>query len=119
MQKIDLTGFINEEIELVLDDSTFLISTDPDVESYVYLLHFLNGKFEAEEYIDIQRKLIITLIVNNANNLNVDIAKIKDKLGPTAIEQFMKAYLDILIKKGVLENKTQKKKNQKTKNPLS
>jgi len=106
MEKIDLTGFIREDIELVIDDMTFRISTDPDVESWVFLLNFINGKFNPEEYVDAQRKLLISLIVNS--NKDVDIAKLKDKLGPTALEQFIKPYVEILIKKGILKRLTEK-----------
>lgn len=119
--EIDLTGFIVEDIDLTIGDYTFKIPTDPDIESYVYLLKFLSGKFNTEDYIEAQKGLIISLIVNN--NKNVDIAAVKKILGPTALEQFMKPYLEILIKKGILKlnDKTEKteksdkeKKNQKT-----
>ena len=101
MDKIDLTGFINEDIELVIDKMTFNIPTDPDVESWVFLLNFIMGKFNAEQYVQAQRKLLISLIVNN--NKDVDIAKVSKKLGATALEQFIKPYMDILISKGVLK----------------
>ena len=101
-QKIDLTGFVCEDIELVIDDMTFNIPTDPDVESWIYLLNLISGKFKPEEYIEAQQKLLISLIVNN-NKGEIDIAKIKKKLGPTALENFIKPYIDVLIKKGVLK----------------
>ena len=101
--KIDLTGFINEEIELVIDDMTFNIPTDPDVESWVFLLNYLSGKFETEEYFEVQRKLIISLIVNNNKDKKIDISAIKKKLGPVALEQFIRQYTEILIKKGILK----------------
>ena len=44
-QKIDLTGFINEDIELTIDDMVFDIPTDPDVESWVFILNYISGKF--------------------------------------------------------------------------
>lgn len=99
--KIDLTGFINEDIELVIGDMTFNIPTDPDVESWIFILNFISGKFNTKQYIEAQRKLLISLIVNN--NENADIAKINKKLGATALEQFIKPYIEILIKKGVLK----------------
>ena len=101
--KIDLTGFISENIELVIDDMVFNISTDPDVESWVYLLNYLSGKFETEEYFEVQRKLIISLIVNNNKDKKIDISAIKKKLGPVALEQFIRQYTEILIKKGILK----------------
>lgn len=120
--KIDLTGFINEEIELIIDDMTFNIPTDPDIESWVFLMNFISGKFNTEQYIEAQRKLLISLIVNNNKNKKIDIAKITKKLGATALEQFIKPYIKILIKKGVLKKvfppkrevkrKIKKKKNQ-------
>jgi len=120
--KIDLTGFINEEIELVIDDMTFSIPTDPDVESWIFLMNFISGRFDTEQYIEAQRKLLISLIVNNNKNKKIDIAKINKKLGSTALEQFIKPYIEILIKKGVLKKilppkrgikkKIKKKKNQ-------
>ena len=119
--KIDLTGFISENIELVIDDMIFNISTDPDVESWVYLLNYLSGKFETEEYFEVQRKLIVSLIVNNNKDKKIDISAIKKRLGPVALEQFIKQYTEILIKKGILKkvvplkgksNIKKKKKNQ-------
>ena len=111
MQKIDLTGFIREDIELVLGGMTFLIPTDPDVESYVYLLNYLNGKFKVEEFLEVQRKLMLSLIVNN--NKDVDIVKVKQQLGPTAVEQFMKPYIGVLIQKGVLKKNPPEQKTKK------
>ena len=101
--KIDLTGFINEEIELVIGDMTFNIPTDPDVESWIFLMNFISGRFDTEQYIEAQRKLLISLIVNNNKDKKIDIAKINKKLGITALEQFIKPYIEILIKKGVLK----------------
>ena len=115
--KIDLTGFINEDIELVIDDMTFNIPTDPDVESWVFILNFISGKFNAEQYIEAQRKLLISLIVNN--NKNVDIAKINKKMGATALEQFIKPYIEILIKKGVLKKVSPPLREAKRKNKKS
>ena len=113
MDKIDLTGFINEDIELVIDDMTFNIPTDPDVESWVFLLNFIAGKFNAEQYVEAQRKLLISLIVNN--NKDVDIAKVSKKLGATALDQFIKPYMDILISKGVLKKVLPPLKEEKVK----
>ena len=113
MQRIDLTGFINEYIELEIDKNIYNIPTDPDMESYVFLLKYLEGKFTAEEYIDIQQKLIISLIVNNNKDKQIDIAKLKAQLGATATEQFMRSYIEILINKGVLKkNPPKEKKSQ-------
>ncbi|MGD9276361.1 MAG: hypothetical protein PVJ67_04260 [Candidatus Pacearchaeota archaeon] len=112
-KKIDLTGFINEEIELVIDDMVFNILTDPDVESWVFLMNLLSGKFKPEEYIEAQRKLVISLIVNN--NKNVDITKLKKKLGSTALEQFITQYTNILVEKGVLKKVLPPKREAKKK----
>ena len=101
--KIDLTGFINEEIELVIDDMTFNIPTDPDVESWIFILHYISGKFKAEEFVEAQRKILISLIVNNNKDKKIDLVKLKGKLGATAVENFIKPYMSILIKKGVLK----------------
>ena len=102
-QKIDLTGFINEDIELAIDDEVFLIPTDPDVESWVFLLNYISGTFNTEDIIEAQRKIIISLIVNNNKGKNFDIANLKKKLGATALENFMKSYTKILIDKGILK----------------
>ena len=114
MQKIDLTGFICEDIELTIDDMTFNIPTDPDVESYVYLLNYLNGKYTAEELFEVQQKLIISLIVNSTKE-EVDIAKIRKLLGPTATAQFMEQYVGVLLKKGVLKKNPPEEKKIKGK----
>ena len=112
MKKIDLTGFITEDIEIVIDDMVFNISTDPDVESWVYLLNYLSGKFETEEYFEAQRKLIISLIVNNNKDKKIDISAIRKKLGPVALEQFIRQYTEILIKKGILKKAVPPKKGK-------
>ena len=112
MEKIDLTGFITEDIEIVIDDLVFNISTDPDVESWVYLLNYLSGKFETEEYFEVQRKLIISLIVNNNKDKKIDIPAIRKKLGPAALEQFIRQYTEILIKKGILKKVVHPKKGK-------
>ena len=101
-EKIDLTGFINEDIELAIDDEVFLIPTDPDVESWVFLLNYISGTFNTEDIIEAQRKIIISLIVNNNKGKKFDITNLKKKLGATALENFMKSYTRVLIDKGVL-----------------
>lgn len=114
--KIDLTGFINEEIELVIDDMTFNIPTDPDVESWIFILHYISGKFKAEEFVEAQRKILISLIVNNNKDKKIDLAKLKKKLGATAVENFIKPYMGILIKKGVLKKVLPPKREARKKN---
>jgi len=103
MDKIDLTGFINEEIEVVIGDKTYNIPTDPDVESWIFILHYISGKFKAEEFVEAQRKILISLIVNNNKDKKIDLVKLKEKLGATAVENFIRPYMEILIKKGVLK----------------
>ena len=102
-EKIDLTGFINEDIELEIDGEVFLIPTDPDVESWVFLLNYISGTFNAEDFMEAQRKIVISLIVNNNKDKKIDVAGLKKKLGATALENFMKPYTKILIRKGILK----------------
>ena len=82
MKKIDLTGFVNEDIELVIGDMVFNIPTDPDVESWVFILNFISGEFNAEQYMEAQRKLVISLIVNNNKDKKITNKKCKIKKKP-------------------------------------
>jgi len=103
MDKIDLTGFIVEDIELVIGSDTFLIPTDPDVESYIFLLAYLKAEIGTDKYYEAMQNFIISLIVNYNKGKEIDIAAIRKQLGPTAMEQFMRPYTDVLIEKGVLK----------------
>jgi hypothetical protein len=112
MEKIDLTGFIVEDIELVIGKDTYFIPTDPDVESYIFLLGYLQSEIGTEKYYKSLQNFIISLIVNYNKGKEIDTAKIEKELGPTAMEQFMKPYVDILIDKGVLKKVTPPQKEE-------
>jgi len=102
-KQIDLTGFITEDIEVVFGDKTYTLPLDPDVESYIELVNYIQLCLtpETNEYIKAAKKFIVGMV--ELNNESIDKKKLEKSLGINAIGDFMVKYIDILMEKGLLK----------------
>ena len=99
-KKIDLTGFISEDIEITLGGKVYTIPLDPDVESYLELINYTQQKFGDAGFLPAAKKFIIGIIVRHNE---ADKKELEKFLGVTAVSEFMVKYIEVLMENGILK----------------
>ena len=99
-KKIDLTGFISEDIEVMLGGNTYTIPLDPDVESYLELIHYTQQKPGEAEFLTVAKKFVLGII---SRNNDVDKKELEKQLGVAAVAEFMVKYIEVLMSNGILK----------------
>jgi hypothetical protein len=94
MQKIDMGGFENQEIEVNFAGKTYAIQLDPPVEVYRMFLELSGMKFDSEENFEKLKNFVATII--SVNNPDVKKDEFKKALSKPAAINFIVAYDKIL-----------------------
>ena len=110
-KQIDLTGFITEDIEVNFGNKLYKIPLDPDVESYIDLLDYIQQKPTEKEFLIAAKRFIVGII--ERNNENVNKKELEKQLGISAISEFMVKYIEVLMDKGVLKKVATPSKSEK------
>ncbi len=94
MQKIDMGGFTNDEIDVSFAGANYKIQLDPPVEVYRMFLELSGIKFDSEENFDKLKNFVATIIA--VNNKDVDKDEFIKSLSKPAAINFITAYEKIL-----------------------
>jgi hypothetical protein len=94
MQKIDMGGFENQEIEVTFAGKTYMVQLDPPVEIYRMFLDLSGMKFDSEENFEKLKNFVATII--SVNNPDVDKKEFIKALSKPAAINFIVAYDKIL-----------------------
>jgi hypothetical protein len=94
MQKIDMGGFENQEIEVNFAGKTYAIQLDPPVEVYRMFLELSGITFDNEENFEKLKNFVATII--SVNNPDVNKKEFIKTLSKPAAINFIVAYDKIL-----------------------
>jgi len=94
MQKIDMGGFENQEIEVNFAGKVYMVQLDPPVEIYRMFLDLSGMKFDSEENFQKLKEFVATIIA--VNNEGVDKKEFIKILSKPAAINFIVAYDKIL-----------------------
>jgi hypothetical protein len=111
MQKIDMGGFKNEEVEVTFGSDVYKIMLDPPIEIYRQLLEVQGKKLESEEDWQKVKKLVATIITYNNKEINVD--EFANSLTKISVLKFINSYTNLLYKSSDLKNSLNPPSNPK------
>ena len=99
--KVDMTGLLQEKVELSWGKDTYYILADPDTQYYIRIQHILLLNPNTKKYYDDLIGLFLDMICEY--NPGADRKTLKGQVGTLAITILFEDYLNLMEGKGLLK----------------